>query len=273
MGKYSLPTGKNHVSYSELSTWMSCSFRHKLKAVDGIDLDPGGVEMILGTIFHECIEARLLNAVPIRWALIEFAKEKLEEVRDEEKKKDFDVEACVDRALEMSLEAIPWLNSQFPGWSLVAVEEDLYEKIIIDEFHHDDVSFKGFIDLIIQVPDKKGKLITWIIDWKTASQPWNRKKLMDPKVTYQLSLYKNFWALKHKCSQNDIRCGYAIALKKGKSGKIFNFIPVSVGPVVSKRTLTVLNNFVGSVKRGKAIKNKSEQNCKWCEYNNTKWCP
>lgn len=268
-----LPTGKPHVSYSEMSAWMQCSFRHKLKYVNGINLDPGGVEMIIGTIFHECVEIRVQNASPIRRVLIELAKEKLEEVKDEEKKKAFDIEKCVDRAIEMSNEAVPWLDSQFPGWKLVKAEEDLYEKIVIDDVKHDDVSFKGFIDLIIEVPGKNNKTITWIIDWKTAARPWDRKKLMDPKVTYQLSLYKNFWAHKHGKDHTDIRCGYAIALKGGKPGKIFNFIPVSVGPVVSKRTLTVLNNFVGSVKRGMAIKNKNEQNCKWCEYKGTSWCP
>lgn len=268
-----LPTGKPHVSYSEMSAWMQCSFRHKLKYVNGVNLDPGGVEMIIGTIFHECVEIRVQNASPIRRVLIELAKEKLEEVKDEEKKKAFDIEKCVDRAIEMSNEAVPWLDSQFPGWKLVKAEEDLYEKIVIDDVKHDDVSFKGFIDLIIEVPGKNNKTITWIIDWKTAARPWDRKKLMDPKVTYQLSLYKNFWAHKHGKDHTDIRCGYAIALKGGKPGKIFNFIPVSVGPVVSKRTLTVLNNFVGSVKRGMAIKNKNEQNCKWCEYKGTSWCP
>lgn len=272
MGK-SLPTGKPHISYSEMSTWMQCSYRHKLRAVDGIDLDSSSVEMILGIVFHECVELRVQNASPLRSSLVELAKEKLEEIKDEEQKKAFNIEKCVDRALEMSAEALPWLDTQFPGWKLVQAEENLYEKIVIDEVKHEDVSFKGFIDLIIEVPGKKGKTITWIIDWKTAARPWDRKKLMDPKVTYQLSLYKNFWALKHGRTHDDIRCGYAIALKSGKPGKIFNFIPVSVGPVVSKRTLTVLNNFVGSVKRGIAIKNKSEQNCKWCEFKDTKWCP
>jgi hypothetical protein len=272
MGK-TLPTGKNHVSYSECSTWMGCSFRHKLKHVDKIDLDPSGVEMIIGTIFHECMEVRVKNASPVRSALVELAKEKLAEVLDEEKKKDFDVDKCVDRAIQMSAEGIPWLDTQFPGWKLVQAEETLYEKIDIDGVKHEDVSFKGFIDLVIEVPGKKGKTITWIIDWKTAARPWDRRKLMDPKVTYQLSLYKNFWALKHGRSHDDVRCGYAIALKAGKPGKIFNLIPVSVGPVVSKRTLTVLNNFVGSVKRGMAIKNKSEQSCRYCEYRGTEWCP
>jgi hypothetical protein len=268
-----LPTGKNHVSYSEMADHMRCSWRHKLKHVNKINLDPGGIEMIIGTIFHECVELRVRNASPIRSFLIDLTNKKLQEIKDQEAKNNFNVQKCVDRALEMSLEAIPWLDTQFPGWKLLQSEEDLYEKIIIDGIKHEDVSFKGFIDLVIEVPAKKGKTITWIIDWKTAARPWDRRKLMDPKVTYQLSLYKNFWALKHGRSHEDIRCGYAIALKSAKPGKVFNFIPVSVGPVISKRTLTVLNNFVGSVKRGMAIKNKSEENCKWCEYKKTEWCP
>ncbi len=268
-----LPTGKPHVSYSEMSDWMRCSWRHKLKHVELVDLDPQGIETILGTVFHECVELRVQKAEPIRSHLIALAKEELEEVTDEELRKSYDVEACVDRALVMSIEAMTFLDAQFPGWKLLAAEENLYEKIDISGVQHLDVSFKGFIDLVIEAPNKRGVPITWIIDWKTAARPWDRKKLMDPKVTYQLSLYKNFWALKHKVGHENVRCGYIIGLKAGKPGKVFNFIPISVGETTSKRTLTVLNNFVGSVKRGMALKNKSDQNCRWCEYRGTKWCP
>jgi hypothetical protein len=268
-----LSTGKPHVSFSEMSDWMQCSWRHKLKHVQKVKLDPGSTEMVFGTVFHECVEARIQVASPIRSFLVELTKEKLLEVDDQEKVKAFDIDQCIDKALQMSVDAVEWLHTQFPGFTLVSAEEALYEKIKIDHISQEDVSFKGFIDLVIDVPSKNGKIITWIIDWKTASRPWDRKKLMDPKVTYQLSLYKNFWALKYGRSHENIRCGYAIALKKGKPGKTFNFIPVSVGPVVSKRTLTVLNNFVGSVKRGMALKNKNAQNCKWCEYKESEWCP
>jgi hypothetical protein len=268
-----LPNGKPHVSYSELSVWMKCSWKHRLKYVNKIDLDPRGIETILGTAFHACVELRVRDVVPVRDDIVKIVKDNLEMVTDSKLRENFDVEACVDRAFIMSEEAIVFLNEKFPNWKLLEAEENLYEKLTLEGLNHEDVSFKGYVDLVIQVPNNRGKLVTWIIDWKTAARPWDKKKLMDASVTYQLSLYKNFWATKHKVPLEEVRCGYIIGLKAGKPGKIFNFIPISVGPTTSKRTLTVLNNFVGSVKRNMALKNKSEQNCRWCEYRNTEWCP
>lgn len=272
-----LSTGKPHVSYSEASIWMKCSWRHKLKYVEKHDLDRYGVETILGTAFHACVEAKVQGREPDLDAVRERVVRDLENVRktDPELADAFSVEKCVARAHQMSVEAIEFLDQQFASWKLVAAEEQLYEPLVLEsgELTHPDVSFKGFIDLVLEATDKRGKKVVWIIDWKTAARPWDKRKLTDPTVTYQLSMYKNFWTTKHKVDQKDVKCAYIVALKEGKPGKTFKLHAVSVGPVTSQRTLTVLNNFVGSVKRGMAIKNKSEKNCQWCEYRGTVHCP
>lgn len=267
-----LPNGKPHVSFSEMSDWMRCSWRHRLKHVQKVDMDPRGTATIIGTAFHSCVEARANGREPDREAITAVVVAELERVTDPEERKSFDVPANVERAIVMSVEAIEYLTAKFPGWKLVKTEEELYEPLELGPASHSDVKFKGFIDLIIEVQDKKGPLY-WVLDWKTASKPWNRDKLGDPKVTSQLSLYKNFWAAKAGVPLDRVRCGYLIVLKKAKPGKLCNLIPVSVGPTTSHRTLTVLNNFVGSMKRKVAIKNKSEKNCRWCEYKKTAYCP
>lgn len=252
---------------------MQCSWRHKLKHVEKVDLDRRGVATIIGKAFHSAIEARVQGLEPDREKIREEVVEELARVTDEAEKAKFDVDANVERAIVMSVEALEFLNAKFPGWKLWKAEENLYEAIALDVAQHDNVSFKGFIDLIIEVPDKKHGTAFWVLDWKTASRPWGKDKLMDPKVTYQLVLYKNFWAAKHGVPLARIKCGYIVAVKSAKPGKLCNLIPVSVGEVTSKRTLTVLNNFVHSVKKGMALKNKSDKNCKWCEYKGTKFCP
>jgi len=268
-----LPNGKPHVSYSEKSDWMQCSWRHKLKHIQKIDLDKRGVATIIGKAFHSCVEARVNGLEPDRTKILSVVKQELTLVTDLEERNKFDPEANVERAIVMSVEAMQFLNTKFPKWKLVKTEQDLYEKIELGPANHPDHAFKGFIDLIIEVPDKKQGTIFWIIDWKTASRPWGKDKLMDPKVTYQLSLYKNFWAKKTDIPLDRIRCAYIVVVKSAKPGKLCSFIPVSVGPTTSHRTLTVLNNFVGSIKRGMAIKNKSQKSCMWCEYKATKYCP
>lgn len=253
---------------------MWCSWRHKLKHVEKVDLDKRGTATIVGTAFHSAVEARANGAEPDRGAILAEIQEELTRVTDPAERDAFDADKAVDQAIAWSVEAIQFLSDKLPGWKLVRTEEDLYEAINLGDAHHPDASFKGFIDLVVEVPGKKaGETTFWIIDWKTAVRPWDRRKLMDPKVTYQLSLYKNFWAEKHKIALDRVRCAYIVVVKSAKPGKLCSLIPVSVGPTTSKRTLTVLNNFVGSMKRGMAIKNKSDSNCKYCEYKKTEWCP
>ncbi len=268
-----LPTGKPHVSYSESADWMRCSYRHLLKHVKKIDLDKRGTATIIGTAFHSAIEARVNGIEPDRAEILKVVEEELKSVTDDEERNSFDAEANVDKAITMSVEALEFLNGKFPEWKLLKTEEELYESISLNEAQHPETSFKGFIDLVIEVPDKKHKSVIWIIDWKTSARPWGKDKLMDPKVTSQLALYKNFWAAKHSIPLERVRCAYIVAVKSAKPGRLCSFIPVSVGPTTSKRTLTVLHNFVGSVKRGVAIKNKSEKNCRYCEYKKTIHCP
>lgn len=254
---------------------MRCSWRHKLKHVEKVDLDKRGVATIIGTAFHSCVEARVNGAEPNREEILKVVKEELELVTDPKEREKFDAEANVEKAIAMSAEAMEFLNAKFPQWKLVKTEEELYEPITLGAAQHPDTAFKGFIDLIIEVPGKKptDQTVFWVIDWKTASRPWTKDKLMDPKVTYQLSLYKNFWAAKAGVSIDRIKCAYIVAVKSAKPGKLCSFIPVSVGPTTTERTLTVLNNFVGSVKRGMALKNKSDKNCRFCEYKGTVYCP
>jgi len=267
-----LPTGKPHVSYSECSDWIGCSFRHLLKHVKKIDLDKRGTATIVGTAFHSCVEARANGLEPDRAKILAVVRNELERVTDPEERDGFDAEANVERAIVMSVEAMEFLSAKFPGWKLRKTEENLYEAIALDVAQHPDTAFKGFIDLVIEVPHKKHGTVFWIIDWKTSSRPWGKDKLMDPRVTSQLALYKNFWATRANVPHDRVKCAFIVVVKSAKAGKLCSLIPMSVGPTSSKRVLTVLNNFVGSVKRGIAIKNKSEKNCKWCEYKNTKWC-
>lgn len=270
-----LPTGKSHVSYSEMKDWMTCSYRHKLKHVDHVDLDKKSSAPIFGTAFHSAVEQRLKNQnreLSDLLSIEERMRLDVSVIADEKEKASFDVDSNMKLVVEMSADAIEFLDVSFPNWKLLTTEENLYESCELAEAKHPETFLKGFIDLVIEVEDKKGKKITWIIDWKTSNTPWNRTKTSDPKVTSQLVLYKNFWANKHNVSNDLVRCAYIVALRKAKREKRFQLIPVSVGPTTSKRTLTVLNNFVRSVKIGMAVKNKSMNNCRWCEYKNTQYC-
>jgi len=53
------PTQKPHVSYSEVSTWKACPFKHKLSYIEKIDLGEPSPYLDYGTLVHEQAESYL----------------------------------------------------------------------------------------------------------------------------------------------------------------------------------------------------------------------
>ena len=51
-----LPTGKPHVSFSEVKIWKECSYRHKLAYVDKLDVYENNPYADYGTAVHNAIE-------------------------------------------------------------------------------------------------------------------------------------------------------------------------------------------------------------------------
>ena len=54
-----LPTGKSHVSFSEVKAWKECSWRHKLIHIDKIDLFEPSPYLDFGTAVHEGCQSYL----------------------------------------------------------------------------------------------------------------------------------------------------------------------------------------------------------------------
>ena len=57
------PTGKGHVSFSELSNWMECSYRHKLLYIDKLGKDEASPYLSFGTAVHESCEHYVKNSI------------------------------------------------------------------------------------------------------------------------------------------------------------------------------------------------------------------
>ena len=273
------PTGKLHVSFSEIKEWSECSWRHKLTRIDKIDMFEPSPYLGFGTVVHEGCENMLEGK--------DLNKDKLlNDIREDFKKHGFDdpewvakqpgwykkssdvgVEKWCEWAENMWAEIPDYLDKEFPGWETVKVEEDLYEDI-----EGKSVKFKGFIDAIIKVPKKRGSGFNyWIIDWKTAgAYGWRRDKKDDFKMQAQLILYKHFWSKKHGIPLKDIRCGFILLKRGGKLGKIVDIVPISVGPKTLAKGIKMMNNMITSVSNGMYLKNRNS--CKFCPYENTEYC-
>ena len=270
------PTGKKHVSFSEIKQWKECSYRHKLVHIDKVDLFEPSPYLDFGTAVHEGCETflesksidenKLLKDIDNAWEKYGFDNKDWVE-RQPGWYKYAPVETWKTWAKNMWKEVPGFLDETFPGWETVKAEEQLYEDI-----DGKDVSFKGFIDAVIKVPNKKGDgFIYWILDWKTAqSYGWRRQKKQDILMTAQLILYKHFWSKKHNIPLKDIRCGFILLKRGGKPGKVCELVTVSVGPKSLEKGIKMMNNMISSVKRGMFLKNRDS--CKYCQFKDTIHC-
>jgi hypothetical protein len=263
-----LPTGKPHISFSEVRVWVDCSFRHKLQFVQKIDLGKPGVHMDFGTAAHSACE----NFLKTKVMDVNVFIKKFTELWEEHKA--INPEAYTEKAFQQFLieglailsEVPAWLDEQFPGWTFVDAEHLLYEKI--GESAH---AFKGFIDCVIAAPyGKKKKMVTWLIDFKTTSWGWGMDKKTDEMVKAQLVLYKNFWSKKVNVDPKDIKCGFVLLKRTAKPGAKCELIEIPVGPTTTERSLKIVNNMLSCVKKGIAVKNRNS--CTYCEFKGTQHC-
>lgn len=263
-----LPTGKPHVSFSEVKTWAECSWRHKLQYVDKVGVDRPGVHMDFGTAMHSACESFLktgkIEQSVFLTKLHELWKKGTDIVPDEFTTKAFKSFANEGKGI---IPEIPkWFDTEFPGWKFVDAEHYLYEPIM--EHPH---AFKGFIDAIITAPGPRNKELTWLLDFKTCGWGWTAEKKADELVRSQLVYYKNYWSIKTGTDPKDVRCGFVLLKRTGKPGQRVELVQTSVGDVTTKRALKVVNDMLTTVKKGSAVKNRNS--CKFCDFRSTKYCP
>ena len=261
-----LPTGKPHVSFSEVKLWKECSFRHHLIHIKKVDLSKPSPVLDFGTAVHASCENYLLT----REMNSQIAFDHLDKAwKKHEGNPDFSSTALEKAKNEVSqiLAEVPtFLDNEFPEWQVVDAEHKLYEAV---EGHPH--AFKGFIDGVIKAKGKRGETIYWILDWKTTIRGWFREKRSDEMVKAQLALYKNYWCQKNpQVPLKDVRCGFVLLKKSAKPGEHCELFSVSLGEVPIKKSLKVVGNMLTSVKRGIAIKNRDA--CTYCEYKGTEHC-
>lgn len=258
-----LPTGKKHVSYSEVRNWTECPWRHKLQQIDKINLDKPSEHLDFGTAVHSACEGYLkTKTMDVDSCLMQI-------VSAWDDKKFPELEKWAQWASDCLNDVPAWMEETFPGWETVSAEEPLYEMI-----EGKGAYFKGFVDCVIKAPHPKGGYELWVIDWKTAgSGGWTMDKKRNPLTLAQVALYKSFLLQKHKElfeGARYVKCGYILLKKGAKQGKRIELFSVSVGPVAMEKANKLVTNAINGIKKGVKIKNR--QSCQYCPFLNTEHC-
>ena len=251
-----------HISFSELKNWNFCPLYHKLTYIDKLKGFTGNEYTAFGTAIHDVAEKKLLQESfePEEYFLKRF-QECLAEL-DEDVQFREDPEKMAVQAIGILPEIEPALAAYFPeGYEVVSTEEPLMVPIDDGEYN-----FKGFIDAVIKTPDGKYH----IIDWKSCSWGWDARRRSDPMVTYQLTLYKIFFAQKHYIDLKKIETHFALLKRTAKKDRVEIF-RVTSGSKKQQNALGLLNKALFNIKKKNYIKDR--RSCAKCEFCKTPECP
>ena len=260
---------RKHISYSELKTWDECPYKHKLVYIDEVKKFLGNEHTAFGTAVHEVCEKSALKEVSLdKQSLIDcFNKKFLEEVQSlTDQKVELDknlIKNMRSQATDLLEYIIPGLKDYFTSYEVVSAEEELYEPI-----EGSKKMYKGYIDLVLKTKDGKYH----IIDWKTCSWGWDSRRKTERMTTYQLALYKQFFAKKHNIDTNIIETHFALLKRTAKSNKVEIFRTTS-GNRKLENSLKLLNKAVYNIENNNFIKNRLSCTAKYgCEFYETKHC-
>ncbi|MAG28453.1 hypothetical protein CMI47_23240 [Candidatus Pacearchaeota archaeon] len=257
----------SHISYSELKDWVFCAFYHKLTRIDKLAGFKGNEYTAFGSAMHSICEKKLLQ---------EEANEKffIEEFKKNISLLDEDVEINKKLVLDMvgqGKNIIPEIQDALDnyfdqGYQVLFVEMPLMEPIEGEP----DYNFKGYIDAVVLTPhDKK----VHIFDWKTCSWGWDSRKKNDKMVTYQLTLYKHFFAQKLQVDPEDVETHFALLKRTAKQNRV-EFFRVTSGPKKTQNALKLLSKALYNIKNKRHIKNRLSCTAGYgCKFYKTEDCP
>jgi hypothetical protein len=253
-----------HISYSELKDWKFCAFYHKLTRVDKIDGFKGNEYTAFGTAMHSVCERKLMKEEVEDSYFIKELKKNIAELPDDVSVNEKLVLDMMGQGKRIIPEIQEALDNYFEEYEVLAVEMPLMEDIA----EEDGYKFKGFIDAVVSTPDGK----VHIFDWKTCSWGWDAKKKGDKMITYQLTLYKNFFCQKMKVDPKNVETHFALLKRTAKKNRV-EFFRVTSGTRKTENALKLLSTALYNIKNQRYIKNRLSCTSGYgCKFYKTEHC-
>ena len=225
---------RKHISFSELKIWNECAFKHKLVYIDEVKKFLGSEHTAFGTAMHYVCEVLMKDNFATNLHEV-FEKKFLNELKFL-KKSNVEINSKLVQDMRSQSKNIisfilPAVKKQFKNFDLISIEEKLFEAI-----ENNDQKFKGFVDLVIQTSDG----MYHVIDWKTCSWGWDSRRKNDRMTSYQLTLYKHFFAKKHNIDVSNVDTHFALLKRTAKTNNVEIF-RVTSGPKKTQNAIKLLN--------------------------------
>lgn len=241
-----------HLSYSHLSTFMTCPKQWYMQYVEKIAPYQPSIHTVFGTATHETIQewVRVLYEEAVKKGeemnLSELLQENMLRVfrdqREQNGNKNFSSPKELQEFYQDGLAILEFLKKHrkqyfnSKGVYLAGIETLLYQEIA------KNVYFKGYIDLVLYDED----LDKWtLLDLKTSTSGWNQYAKSDFKKIAQLLLYKEFFAKQFNIDVDKIEVVYLILKRK---------INEDAEYASMKKRIQEFSPPSGKIKRGQVLK-------------------
>ena len=279
------------ISYSQYSNWASCPYKWKLNYIDKLRTYTDSIHTMFGTSMHEVLQTyltvmyndtiKMADALPVDEMLLHRMKKNYTEIMEKNGGEVFCEQYEMEEFYQHGLIILEWFKKKRgmyfskKSYELVGIE------VPIEYDLPSGIRFIGYIDVVLHdtLRDRYK-----IIDIKTSTMGWNKYMKADKNKTNQLLLYKYFYGAQHDISLDKIDVEYFIVKRKlyekvdFPQRRVQTFSPASGKPSINK-VMNNLNQFINESfidgeynMEHNYIKQPSKKNCRFCDFNQTKYC-
>jgi len=284
--------GLNKISYSQYSMWAQCPHRWKTAYIEGNREFSDNIHTLFGTSMHEVIQAFLTvmyedtakaaEALPLEDMLRTRMKRNFENVLKNNGGEMFCTEKDMVEFYMHGVEILKFIRKKRAqyfskkGYELVGIEVPLEYDL------PNNIKFIGYIDVVIK--DTVRDVIK-IYDIKTSTMGWNKWMKADKNKTDQLLLYKQFYSKQFNHPMDRIEVEYFIVKRKLYENldfpqkRVQKFAPANGKPSINQ-VVKRLDEFMSESFKSDGEyntehiyrKEPSKKNCRYCDFNQTKFC-
>ena len=279
------------ISYSQYNQWVTCPHKWKLIYIEDLGEFTDSIHTLFGTSMHEVLQTyltvmyndtiKMADALPLEKMLLHRMKYNYTTIMEKNGGVEFCTQADMEEFYQHGLLILEWFKKKRANYFSKKNYELVGIEVPINYDLPNDIKFIGYMDVVIYDNFRDRYKI---IDIKTSTMGWNKYMKGDKNKTDQLLLYKQFYGAQHDIPLDKIDVEYFIVKRKlytkvdFPQRRVQTFSPANGKPSINK-VMNNLNQFINeSFIEGEYntehtyIKQPSKKNCRFCEFNQTKYC-